>query len=109
MQAAPHEPQMKNGVAKVDQKKTNGSSAVRRTVTVRAVMARLRRVLPKGKALMKSRPVRVRGKKAWPDDVGRFFVLDDAVIVEHHVDLDAFARKHEVLQPWEEIEDVPQQ
>jgi len=95
---------MRNGVAKVDSKKTNGSP-IRRTVTVRAIMQRLRRVLPKGQMLMKSRPVRIRGKKTYPEDVGRFFVLNDAAIVEHHVDLDAFARRHDVLKPWEEIED----
>jgi hypothetical protein len=94
-----------NGVAKLESKKTNGST-VRRVVRVRVVLARLRRaLLPKGLTIIMSRPVLVRGKRGYPDDVGRFFVVREKEIVEHHVDLDAFARRHGVVKEWEEIEE----
>ncbi len=93
-----------NGVARIESKKTNGST-VRRTVRVKIVLQRLRRVLlPKGLTIIQSRPVFVRGKKGYPDDVGRFFVVrGESEIVEHHVNLEEFARKHGVVKSWEEV------
>jgi hypothetical protein len=103
-----HGAMMRNGVAKTDSKKPNGSP-VRRVVTVRAVMHRLRRMLPSGQTLMKSRPIGNGKTKRYPNDVGQFFLVNDSTIVEHHVDLDAFARRHGALKPWEQVCDDDQE
>ncbi len=80
---------------------------VKRAISVRALIQRLNRVLSlKGQKVMRSKPiVRDDGGKKYPEDVGRFFVLNeaDAHITEHHLDLDLFGRRLAVLKAWEVV------
>ena len=75
---------------------------LKRGVSVRALIQRLRRVLPKEQKLVCSSPTTTTdGQKTYPNDVGRFYLVDNEQIAEHHIDLDAFGRRLSVLQPWE--------
>jgi hypothetical protein len=69
-------------------------------VTARAVLIRMNRVLVKdGLCLKKSIGPRARA------EMGEYFVVHGkrGEVVEAHVNLEKFARKHEILKPWEEI------
>lgn len=80
---------------------------VKRSISVRALIQRLNRVLAsKGQKVMRSKPiVHDDGLKKYPPDVGRFFVLNeaDAHITEHHINLDEYGRRHAALKPWEVV------
>jgi hypothetical protein len=82
------------------------SGPVKLTVTLRAITQRLRRVLPKEHKLMRTRPIIQGERRIYPRDVGRFYIINvaDKTIVEHHIDIEAFGRRYQVLQPWEVLE-----
>jgi hypothetical protein len=41
------------------------------------------------------------------DRVGWYFITDGDRVVRTHVDLEAYARELGVLEPWEELAEVP--
>jgi hypothetical protein len=67
------------------------------------VMKRVNRFLAhKGHKLHKLHPP--RGKKRLTDaqrDLGRFYISSESRVVERHVDLEGFARKHEIIASYE--------
>jgi hypothetical protein len=80
-------------------------------VSVRAALCRLNRVLRQhGRQLYRSKPIYQDGRKIYPPDLGRFFIVsgtgNNAKIYEAHVDLEKLARQHHVLRVWETIDDT---
>lgn len=96
---------------KSDVKPIPSKPGVKITLSVRAIVQRLRRVLPKEQKLMRSRPTIVGDKRIYPRDVGRFYLINvnDETIVEHHIDLEAFGRRHRVVQAWEVLDRAAKQ
>ncbi len=92
-------------------RQTGNGNSVKITITLRTIMSRLRRVLPKEHKLMRSRPTIVGEKRIYPRDVGRFYLLNvnDQEIVEHHIDLEAFSRRHRALKPFEVLDRAAKQ
>jgi len=72
-------------------------------LTERALMKRLNRFLAdKEISVHKNRPARsLRGPTPLEKELGTFFVVRGDAVVEKHVDLEEFARRHGVLAAWE--------
>jgi hypothetical protein len=66
-------------------------------VSERALIQRINRKL--GESGLKIRAARPRAVSS----VGRYYVVDwrRNAIVDHHIDLEAYGRKHKVIQPYE--------
>jgi hypothetical protein len=69
-------------------------------VTTRALLQRINRVLAKQHKVLK----KARGARA-PQDLGEWFYLDANrnVVLATHVDVEAFGRELEVLDPFEKL------
>jgi hypothetical protein len=72
-------------------------------VTPRALLARLNRQLRHEDRMLKTCAPRRR----WYDELGDFYLVNvnRAWIERRHVDLEAFAREHNALRPWERLAD----
>ena len=76
----------------------------KRAISNRALIQRLNRLMPEGRRVMRSKPERRLPEKRYPDDVGRFFILEgDSHVVEHHLDIEALGRRLGALKPWETV------
>ena len=69
-------------------------------VSRRALTQRINRKLAENGLLLKL----TKGQRA-KKDVGDYFIIDTArnEIKETHIELEEYARKHDSLEPWEEL------
>jgi hypothetical protein len=68
------------------------------------LMRRVNRFLEDhGKKIRKNHPPRSKKVKRTErqESLGRFYIVSGKNVVERHVDLEAFARKHEILASYE--------
>ena len=74
----------------------------KKTVSERAVIARINRALAKdGEALRKT-----RADSRWISDLGYYYIIDTNLntITAQHLSLSELARELNVLKPWEALE-----
>lgn len=73
-------------------------------LTEKAIIKRVNRFLAdKGRKLLKNHPARAKGKRHTERTLalGIFYIVSDKRVVERDVDLEAFARKHEIIASYE--------
>jgi hypothetical protein len=71
-------------------------------VAERALLARINRKLEKdGDGVMRRCPEGSR----WFNDLGRYYITNDDIIVAHHIEIEQWARDAGVLKPYEKLED----
>jgi len=73
-------------------------------LTEQALIKRVNRFLSEqGRKLLKNHPPRQKGKRKTEriESLGRFYIVSDKRVVERNVDLEAFARRHEILASYE--------
>ena len=73
-------------------------------LTEKAIIKRVNRFLAdKGRKLLKNHPPRARGRRHTERTLalGIFYIVSDKRVVERDVDLEAFARKHEIIASYE--------
>ncbi|HYX20430.1 MAG TPA: hypothetical protein VFA98_06250 [Thermoanaerobaculia bacterium] len=73
-------------------------------LTEKAVIKRVNRFLAeRGRKLLKNHPPRAKGKRGTDriEALGVFYIVSDKRVVERDVDLEAFARKHEIIASYE--------
>jgi hypothetical protein len=89
------------GSVKIEQDKVN--------LGERTVIKRINRFLgEKGYRLLKNRRTRgsnPRKRTQREIDLGTYYVVDGKRVIEKHVDLEAFARKHEIIASYEVLAD----
>ena len=75
----------------------------------RTLIKRINRFLgEKGYRLLKNRRTRGKNPKRRTQreiDLGTYYVVDGDRVVEKHVNLERFARKHEIIASWEVFAD----
>lgn len=74
----------------------------KKTVSERAVIARINRALAKdGEALRKT-----RNDSRWLNDLGHYYIIDANLntITAQHISLSELGRELNVLKPWEVVE-----
>lgn len=72
----------------------------KKTVSERAVIARINRALAKdGEALRKT-----RADSRWKSDLGHYYIVKNNFITSKHYNLGELARELNVLKPWEVVE-----